>query len=364
MPNVKIVNLRKVFKSVREESVVALERLNLDIPDKKYSTLLGPSGCGKTTLLRIITGLITPTEGQVLYGREDMAKKPPQDRDIGFVFQHFSIFPHMDVWHNAAYGPTVRGWKPDDISSAVESNLKLVGLYDRAKALPDELSGGMRQRLGLARALAARASLLLLDEPLSALDAKIGAYLRYELRKIVKGNRLTAIHVTHNQEEAMTISDNIILMKKGSIIQTGTPEDLYNTPQSIFAANFIGKCNFFPARKYSPDSVSIDGKILKTKKKIKDDKLVIGIRPEKIHLEPHPGQIRFEGKIDLINFLGHLYEYRINIGGNIIKAYKRIKGDYLQKKYREGDKVSFSFSGEDIFTYPEPEDIKKELSLE
>jgi ABC-type Fe3+/spermidine/putrescine transport system ATPase subunit len=364
MPNVKIINLSKRFNSIHGESVQALENMNLDIPDKKYSTLLGPSGCGKTTLLRIITGLIAPTEGSILFDQEDVSKKLTQDRDIGFVFQHFSIFPHMDVWHNTAYGPTVRGWEQKDLDKAVKSNLKLVGLADRPKAMPSELSGGMRQRLGLARALATKASLLLLDEPLSALDAKIGAYLRYELRKIVKKNRLTAIHVTHNQEEAMTISDNIILMKKGSIVQTGTPEDLYNKPQSIFAANFIGKCNFFKAQKHSASSVKIDGKILHLKKKVEGDKLVIGIRPEKIHLEPHSDQVCFEGRIDLINFLGHLYEYRINVDGNLVKAYKRIKGDYLHSKYREGDKVTFSISGEDVFIFPEPKNIKNELSLD
>ncbi len=364
MPEVEIIGLTKKFKSAKGEEVLALDNLNLSIPNKKYSTLLGPSGCGKTTLLRIITGLISPTGGRILFDGEDVSRRLPQERDIGFVFQHFSIFPHMDVWHNTAYGPLVRGWKKDDIARAVESNLKLVGLDDRPRALPHELSGGMRQRLGLARALAARARLLLLDEPLSALDAKIGAYLRYELRKIVKNNRLTSIHVTHNQEEAMMISDNIILMRRGRIVQTGSPEELYNHPRTIFAANFIGKCNFFSARKLTDNFIDIEGRKLETRKEIKYDKMIVGVRPEKIHLEPHPGQPRFTGKIDLINFLGHLYEYRINVGGNIIKAYKRIKGDYLTRKYREGEKVSFSISGNDIFIFPKPKDMKKELSLD
>ncbi|RLC37949.1 hypothetical protein DRH27_03485 [Candidatus Falkowbacteria bacterium] len=364
MPKVEIIGLTKKFKSAKDEEILALDNLNLNIPSKKYSTLLGPSGCGKTTLLRIITGLISPTKGQVLFNKEDVSLRPPQERDIGFVFQHFSIFPHMDVWHNTAYGPLVRGWEKEDIAKAVKINLKLVGLDDRAKALPHELSGGMRQRLGLARALATHAKLLLLDEPLSALDAKIGAYLRYELRKIVKNNRLTAIHVTHNQEEAMMISDNIILMRKGRIVQTGSPVELYNYPKTIFAANFIGKCNFFTARKLSDNLIDIGGRKLAVKKNIKYDEMVIGIRPEKIHLKSHPGQALFTGKIDLINFLGHLYEYRINVNGNIIKAYKRIKDDKLPEKYREGDKVNFSISGDDIFIFPKPKDIKKELSLD
>jgi ABC-type Fe3+/spermidine/putrescine transport system ATPase subunit len=363
MPNVKIVNLIKRFVSARGEDFLALDRLNLDIPDRKYSTLLGPSGCGKTTLLRIIAGLLEPTSGQILFDNMDVSGKMTQERDIGFVFQNFSIFPHMDVWHNTAYGPVVRGWSQEEIAKTVERNLKLVGLEKRDKALPHELSGGMNQRLGLARALAGHSSLLLLDEPLSALDAKIGAFLRYELKKIAKTNHLTAIHVTHNQEEAMTISDNIILMRKGEIVQTGTPEALYDQPNSMFAANFIGKCNFFNARKKSPHSVEIDGKMLQLPDEVLQDKIVIGIRPEKIHLDPHPDQIRFSGRIELINFLGHLYEYRINVESNIVNAYKRIKGKNLKQKYHEGDVIEFSFSGEDVFVFPEPEDFKKELSL-
>ncbi len=363
MPNVKVINVSKRFSSERGGEVLALDRVNLNIPDRKYSTLLGPSGCGKTTLLRLITGLIEPSEGELWFGDKNMKDIPTQERDIGFVFQHFSIFPHMDVWHNAAYGPLVRGWSKGDIDTAVKKNLQLVGLIGREKALPHELSGGMQQRLGLARALAAHSSLLLLDEPLSALDAKIGAFLRYELRKIVKHSRLTAIHVTHNQEEAMTISDNIILMKKGRVIQSGTPEDLYNNPQSIFAANFIGKCNFFSAQKRAGNTIMVNGQELTIKQKINDKDLIIGVRPEKIHLEPHPGQVKFKGQIDLINFLGHLYEYRINVGGNIVKAYKRIKEQNLNKRYREGDMVEFSFGSEDIFIFSRPENLKKELSL-
>ena len=153
-------------------------------------------------------------------------------------------------------------------------------------------------------------------------------------------------------------------MRKGQIVQTGTPEELYNHPQTIFTANFIGKCNFFTARKLTNNLIDIEGQKFEIKKKIKHDTMIIGIRPEKIHLEPHPGQPHFTGKIDLINFLGHLYEYRINVKGNIIKAYKRIKGDYLTKKYQEGDKVTFSISGDDVFVFPTPKDIKKELSLD
>lgn len=364
MPEVKIINLTKKFKSLKGGEITALDRINLIIKNKKYNTLLGPSGCGKTTLLRIITGLIKPTKGKILFDKKEVTEFLPQDRNIGFVFQHFAVFPHLDVWHNVSYGPVVKGWPDEKIKKATKKNLELVGLFKRANALPSELSGGMLQRLGLARALATRAELLLLDEPLSALDAKIGAYLRYELRKIVKKHQLTAIHVTHNQEEAMTISDNIILMKKGKIIQSGSPEELYDQPNSIFVANFIGKCNFFKVRRISDNQVNYQGKIIKVSKRVESEKLVLGIRPEKIHLKPEEDKKLICGRIELINFLGHLYEYRIDVYGEIIKAYKRIKEKEIKEKFRVGDQVSLWFYPEDVLLFREPEDLKKELSLE
>jgi ABC-type Fe3+/spermidine/putrescine transport system ATPase subunit len=150
MPEVKIINLTKKFKSLKGGEITALDRINLVIKNKKYNTLLGPSGCGKTTLLRIITGLIKPTKGKILFDKEEVTEFSPQDRNIGFVFQHFAVFPHLDVWHNASYGPVVKGWPDKKIKKAAKKNLELVGLLKRAKALPSELSGGMLQRLGLA----------------------------------------------------------------------------------------------------------------------------------------------------------------------------------------------------------------------
>lgn len=363
MPNIEIKNLTKKYKSGAKE-VIALNNINLKIENEKYHTLLGPSGCGKTTLLRTIAGLIEPTGGEILFDGKDVLKLPVQNRDVGFVFQQFAVFPHLDVWHNTAYGPIIKGWPEADIKEAVEKNLKLVGLYGRGDALPKELSGGMKQRLGLARALATKSKLLLLDEPLSALDAKIGEFLRYELKEIALANKITAIHVTHNQEEAMTISDNIILMKKGKIIQTGTPEELYERPNSIFTANFIGKCNFFTGNKVDADKIDYHGKPVKFKKEIKAQRVVVGVRPEKIHLEKEDDKQMLTGKIELINFLGHLYEYIIDCKGEKIKAYKRIKEYKIKEKFRVGDRVYFWFNAEDTFAWPEPENIKDELSLE
>lgn len=363
MPNIEITNLNKRYHT-KDGEVIALDNINLKIESGKYHVLLGPSGCGKTTLLRTIAGLVEPTGGRISFDDRDVSTLPVQERDIGFVFQHFTVFPHLDVWHNTAYGPTVKGWPAEEIKQAVERNLGLVGLAKRPGALPAELSGGMKQRLGLARALATRAKLLLLDEPLSALDAKIGEFLRYELKRIAGKYGLTAIHVTHNQEEAMTIADDVILMKKGAVVQSGTPENLYECPNSIFAANFIGKCNFFAGDRVSDNQIQYKDTIITVDQKIPAKRVVVGVRPEKIHLEDHSKINLFYGKIELINFLGHLYEYHINCDGRVVRAYKRIKEFKLKEKYKVGDNVHFWFHTDDLFLWPEPKDIASELSLE
>ncbi len=364
MPKINIVNLTNIYKGKKGDKIIALDKVNLLIADKMYNTLLGPSGCGKTTLLRCIAGLIKPTSGLIKFDNKDVTALTTQERDIGFVFQDFAAFPHLDVWHNVSYGPVVKGWSQHKIIEETEKNLKLVGLSERANALPNELSGGMRQRLGLARALATRSKLLLLDEPLSALDAKIGTYLRYELRRIVTEHQLTAIHVTHNQDEAMTISDNIILMKKGRVVQTGAPEELYSQPQSIFAANFMGKCSFLEINKLTPHSYEFQGKKFTVKKKITVKNPVLGIRPEKVRLSLKPDRKLITGKIEVINFLGHLFEYRIAVEGTTIKAYKRVKEEQIKKHYKVGDQVSLWFNPDEVFMFEMPKDLAKELSVE
>jgi ABC-type Fe3+/spermidine/putrescine transport system ATPase subunit len=196
------------------------------------------------------------------------------------------------------------------------------------------------------------------------LDAKIGEFLRYELKEITWKNKITAIHVTHNQEEAMTISNNIILMKKGRIVQTGSPEELYEKPNSIFTANFIGKCNFFTGDRFDNDEIKYQDKTIKINQEVASDRVVVGVRPEKIRLETEDDKHMFAGKIELINFLGHLYEYVIDCGGEKIRAYKRIKELKIKDKHKVGDKVYFWFNAEDTFAWPAPADIKEELNLE
>lgn len=360
---IEVKDLNKKYISGAKE-IIALDNINLQIETGKYHTLLGPSGCGKTTLLRTIAGLIDATSGDILFEGKTVSGLPAQERNIGFVFQQFAIFPHFDVWHNTAYGPIVKGWSMEDIKDTVKTNLKITGLIDRSDAMPSDLSGGMKQRLALARALATKAKILLLDEPLSALDAKISEFLRYELKRIAGKHHVTAIHVTHNQEEAMTISDNIILMKKGRIIQTGTPEELYDNPRSIFCANFIGKCNFFSGEKVSDNIIAYKEHRIKFKGKINTRKAIVGVRPEKIKMEHTDDGEMLHGQIELINFLGYMYEYIINSKGEKIRAYKRINEYKLKEKFKTGDFVFFGFNPEDTFAWPEPEDFKEEISLE
>ncbi len=363
MPNIEIKNLSKKYTSGKQE-IVALDNINLHIESCKYHTLLGPSGCGKTTLLRTIAGLNEATSGEIYFNNKNVSHLPAQDRDIGYLFQQFAIFPHLDVWHNTAYGPIIKGWGEKKIKEDVEKYLKLVGLADRSDAMPKELSGGMKQRLGLARALATKSKILLLDEPLSALDAKIGEFLRYELDEIVHDNDITAIHVTHNQEEAMTISDNIILMKKGRVVQTGSPEELYNNPNSIFCANFIGKCNFFIGDNVGDGNINHRGHQIKYKGQVDAKKVVVGVRPEKIHMHEHDDSLPYHGRIELINFLGYIYEYLIDCEGKQVRAYKRIKEHRIHDRFKIGDKVSFCFNAEDTFAWSEPDNFDDEISLE
>jgi len=244
MPKIQLKGVTKRFG----KKILAVDNVSLEIQDKEYFSLIGPSGCGKTTLLRMIAGLIQPTKGEIYIDDTLVNDVPPEDRGIGFVFQTYALFPHMNVFDNVTYGPRVKAWEAKRAASLGRETLEMVKLDKRADAYPHELSGGMMQRVAVARALAAGSKILLLDEPLGALDAKIRNELRYEIKRLVEDLGLTAIHVTHDQAEAMAISDRIAVMKKGRILQVGTPYELYMNPQQIFIANFIGESNFLEGR--------------------------------------------------------------------------------------------------------------------
>jgi len=235
------VSLQRI--TMRFGKVLAVDEVDLTIADGEYVTILGPSGCGKTTLIRVIAGILEPTQGEVYIGGKSMKGVPIEERDLGYVFQNIALFPHMTVKMNAAYGPTVKDRPLEERERIARKYLEMVKLLDKMGMFPSELCGGEQQKASLARALATGAKLLLLDEPLSALDARVRVDLRYELRRIAKNLGLTVVHVTHDQEEAMSVSDRIVVMRAGGIVESGTPEQLYTRPRDVFTANFVGETN-------------------------------------------------------------------------------------------------------------------------
>ncbi len=367
MPEVRLVNVTKKYGKI-----VAVNNVSLQIHDKEYFSLIGPSGCGKTTLLRIISGLVQPDEGEIYIDDRLVTFVPPEDRGIGFVFQTYALFPHMNVWDNVVYGPRVKALESKESERIGREMLEMVKLFERLDAFPSELSGGMMQRVALARALSAGAKLLLLDEPLGALDAKIRFELRYELRKFVKDLDLTGIHVTHDQAEAMAISDRIAVMRKGEILQVGTPKELYMQPQHIFVANFIGEANFLEGFVTKLDgnesTIGLRGEISVqsvNKGHKKGERVVVAVRPEVLEVDvgEKGGKNSILGCIEGFRFEGTniRYEIRLENGDVVLVVRPALMVEWLDV----GEKVTVSFPVEKsfVFTYPE-KGLKGELALE
>jgi iron(III) transport system ATP-binding protein len=351
---------------------MAVNNVSLNIDDKEYFSLLGPSGCGKTTVLRLIAGLIQPDEGQIYIGDRLVNDVPPENRDIGFVFQTFALFPHMNAWDNVTYGPRVKGFDMEKAGTIGHEVLEMVRLHERLDAFPSELSGGMMQRVAVARALAAGAKLLLLDEPLGQLDAKVRNELRYEIRRMVKDLGLTAIHVTHDQSEAMAISDRIAVMKRGKIIQVGTPEELYMKPKNIFVAHFIGESNFLEGYVSSMSAkgarIELHGKIKvqTTDKSAKlSERVVLAIRPEAFTVEKGMKKDKnsIAGVIERLTFEGTnvRYEIRLENQDSIVV----VKPSLIEEWFNTGEKVTVSFPPEKahVFAYPEA-GLREEIAVE
>ena len=357
MPNIRVVNLTKKFGNV-----TALDSINLEVHDQEYFSLLGPSGCGKTTLLRLIAGLIEPTSGEIWIGDKRVDDVPPEDRDIGFVFQTFALFPHMSVWDNVLYGPKVKNFNLKEAETIGDEVLELVKLHERLDAYPSELSGGMMQRIAVARALAAGAKTLLLDEPLGQLDAKVRNEIRYEIRKRAQDLKLTAIHVTHDQSEAMSISDRIAVMKKGKIVQVDTPQELYIHPHSIFVAHFIGESNFLEGivcdRNDGIMEIELRGgfKVTAVGKGLKkDERVVLAVRPEvlKVEKEATEKENLLIGKVEKISFEGTFVRYVVRLGSkdSIVAIKPSLAGDW----FNVGERITMHFQPEKthVFAYPE-----------
>jgi ABC-type Fe3+/spermidine/putrescine transport system ATPase subunit len=245
---VEVERLGKRFTHAVKGEVHAARDVSLKVAPGEFLTLLGPSGCGKTTTLRMIAGFEMPDSGRIVFGGQDVTHLPANQRGIGFVFQNYALFPHLSVFENVAYGLRVRRQASDAISAAVSAVLRLVGLAGYESQFPAQMSGGEQQRVALARAIVIRPRVLLFDEPLSNLDAKLRVQMRDEIRALQQRLAITAIYVTHDQEEAMAVSDRIAVMQGGTIVQTGTAEDLYHRPATRFVAQFIGRANLVAAR--------------------------------------------------------------------------------------------------------------------
>ncbi len=312
MAEVEVRNITKRFGKV-----VAVYKVSFKVHSGEFFTLLGPSGCGKTTTLRIIAGLEDPDEGEVLIDGKVVNDLPPKERDVAMVFQNYALYPHMTVYENLAFPLKMRGYPKREIDKIVREVAKLLRIEDLLDRKPRELSGGQQQRVALGRALVRRPKVFLMDEPLSNLDAKLRVYMRAELKRLQKELKITTIYVTHDQVEAMTMSDRIAVMNAGRIMQIGTPHDLYYKPANLFVAGFIGSppMNFIDATYVEKDGEHyLDAGTVRIKipewmaKEIKksaaSEELVIGIRPEhiKVYTEERPGT--FPAKVYVIEPLG------------------------------------------------------------
>lgn len=310
----KLIDLIGITKSYGDN--VVLDDLNLYIRENEFLTLLGPSGCGKTTTLRIIGGFETPDKGAVLSGGRDITKLPPNKRQLNTVFQKYALFPHMTIADNIAFGLKIKNKSKSYIDDKIKYALKLVNLDGYEKRMPDSLSGGQQQRIAIARAIVNEPKVLLLDEPLGALDLKLRQDMQYELIRLKNELGITFIYVTHDQEEALTMSDTIVVMNQGYIQQIGSPERIYNEPENAFVADFIGDSNIIPSMMVHDELVNILGAHFAcVDKGFGINKPVdVVIRPEDVELVP-AGCGVIEGVVSHIIFKGVHYEMEVQANG-------------------------------------------------
>ncbi len=316
MTHLALTNISKQFAQT-----TVVQDFNLDVKSGEFVSFLGPSGCGKTTTLRMIAGFEVPTSGKVMLGDEEITNKAPNQRNIGMVFQAYALFPNMTVAQNIGFGMQINKESKSAIKQRVEEMLTMIHLEQKGDSYPNQLSGGQQQRVALARALANRPKVLLLDEPLSALDAKIRVSLRAEIRAIQKKLGITAIYVTHDQEEALSISDRIVVMFEGKIEQVGTPFEIYNFPQTAFVASFVGTLNTAQAEVVDPVKklIRIDGIQLEAAEGLdgrqKGDKINIAIRPERLNFVSVEKKANvLDCTIENITFLGSVVRIMVKIG--------------------------------------------------
>ncbi len=341
----------------------AVDNITLNIESGEYVSILGPSGCGKTTLLRMISGLIQPTSGTIYFDQKDVSRLPPDKRNIGYVFQQFTVFPHMDVWNNVSYGLRVRGLEWHEIEERTWDALEKTHMVNRHDATTNELSAPDMQKVAIARALAIGADIFLFDEPLGHLDEKTRIEFRIELRRLTKELGITAVHVTHDQEEGMAISDRVAVMRRGRLIQIDTPTNLIFNPKEIFVSSFIGESDFLEGvvRNKQPDATLVELRWgyniharptnLKT-----GHRVVVAVRREFLQMKEREKEriSTLPGKVVSSRYIGDSYRVRVNLD-NMDKLELRLSPNHqLARTCDTGDEVSVIFNAADVILYPYP----------
>jgi len=343
------LSIKGVHKAFANATVV--QDFNLDVGRGEFVSFLGPSGCGKTTVLRMVAGFEEPTSGSIVIGGKDVTRLKPNQRNIGMVFQAYALFPNLTVAQNIAFGLKVARVAKPEIDQRVKEMLALIHLPNLGDRFPYQLSGGQQQRVALARALAPKPKVLLLDEPLSALDAKVRVSLREEIRQIQKNLGITTIFVTHDQEEALSISDRIVVMYSGKAEQVGTPFEIYNRPSTRFVASFVGTLNILDAevRDASRGTVMIDGQEVTARgvAGATGSKRSVALRPEAVSLNGIGGnRNKLAGTIEEVNFLGSVVRVRVRFGASAVSLDTFNNPNAPPPKH--GEKVTVSFAPEDL----------------
>lgn len=361
MADSSAVRLTGIVK--RFGGLTAVHRMDLDIEEGSFVTLLGPSGCGKTTTLRMIAGLLEPSEGEIVIKGRSVTHIPIHKRNLGIVFQNYALFPHKTIYDNVAFGLRYRDVPRGEIAGKVARALDLVQLPDMGDRFPRQLSGGQQQRIALARAIVIEPDVLLLDEPLSALDANLREDMRVELKRIQVHLGITTIFVTHDQSEALAMSDRIVVMSKGHVEQVGAPEDVYRSPTSAFVARFLGNANLVEGRvgKSAGETVSVAvegfGELLVPASRsrgigegaaanivMRAEKLFLGAEDE----TPHADALSLPGKVTAVDYQGQAARYFVEVAGRTLQALNPIE----DRPFRRGDKVRAMIRGRDCALVP------------
>ena len=347
MVTVRLEGIRKRFGRT-----VAVDGIDLEVRDGEFMVLLGPSGCGKTTTLRIVAGLERPDEGRVLFDDRDVTRLPPRKRNVSMVFQSYAVWPHMKVYDNIAFPLRIRRVPEEEIRRRVRWAAELLGIEELLDRYPAQLSGGQRQRVAVARAIVVEPDVMLMDEPLSNLDAVLRVRMRSELKKLQRRLGVTTIYVTHDQVEAMTMGDRIAVMNRGRIVQVGEPHEVYNRPANTFVATFIGspQMNLIPATvTRGPNGpLAAAGPIrLELPADPGEDEVLLGVRPEHILLSPTPGAIGLEATVDFVERLGSDTIIHLQ-ADNSIQITVKLAGDH---PYRVGERLRVYIPRERILVY-------------